>query len=103
MRAVVHHGGAGTTAEGLRAGCPTLACPFFLDQEYWGMRVAALGLGPKPLPIRKMSIRSLVSRIRDLTTNREYALRAVQIAQSLRLENGVGRAVEIIEQIVGKP
>ncbi len=48
MAAVVHHGGAGTTAAGLRAGVPTVVCPFFGDQPYWGERVAALGAGPKP-------------------------------------------------------
>ena len=38
--AVVHHGGAGTTAAGLRAGKPTVICPFFGDQPFWGRRVA---------------------------------------------------------------
>ena len=36
MAAVVHHGGAGTTAEGLRAGVPTVITPFVLDQPFWG-------------------------------------------------------------------
>ncbi|MEM8600778.1 MAG: glycosyltransferase, partial [Bacteroidota bacterium] len=48
MAAVVHHGGAGTTAAGLRAGCPSVVCPFFGDQPFWGRRVHALGAGPEP-------------------------------------------------------
>lgn len=40
VSAVVHHGGAGTTAAGLRAGRPTVICPFFGDQPFWGRRVA---------------------------------------------------------------
>ena len=48
MRAVVHHGGAGTTAAGLRAGVPAQVLPFFGDQPYWGERIAALGVGPAP-------------------------------------------------------
>ena len=35
VAAVVHHGGAGTTAAGLRAGKPTMICPFFGDQHFW--------------------------------------------------------------------
>jgi sterol 3beta-glucosyltransferase len=45
----VHHGGAGTTAAGLLAGKPTIVCPFFGDQPFWGARVAALGVGPEPI------------------------------------------------------
>ena len=45
MAAVVHHGGAGTTAEGLRAGVPAVIVPFVLDQPFWGARVKAIGSG----------------------------------------------------------
>ena len=41
--AVVHHGGAGTTAAALRAGRPMVAVPFFGDQPFWGRRIAELG------------------------------------------------------------
>ena len=44
--AVVHHGGAGTTHQGLRCGRPTLVCPVFGDQPFWGKRIAAIGAGP---------------------------------------------------------
>ncbi|MEM8558775.1 MAG: glycosyltransferase, partial [Bacteroidota bacterium] len=44
MAVVVHHGGAGTTAAGLRAGRPSVICPFFVDQPFWGRRVHALGV-----------------------------------------------------------
>lgn len=50
MAAVVHHGGAGTTAAGLRAGKPSVIVPFFGDQPFWGDRVHALGAGPAPVP-----------------------------------------------------
>jgi len=42
VSAVVHHGGAGTTAAGLRAGLPTLICPLAVDQPFWGRRVHAI-------------------------------------------------------------
>ncbi|MFN8418241.1 MAG: hypothetical protein U0528_03190 [Anaerolineae bacterium] len=50
MAAVVHHGGAGTTAAGLRAGVPSIIVPFFGDQPFWGQRTAALGVGTAPIP-----------------------------------------------------
>jgi sterol 3beta-glucosyltransferase len=50
MAAVVHHGGAATTAAGFRAGVPTVVCPFFGDQPFWGKLVAALGVGSEPVP-----------------------------------------------------
>ena len=50
VAAVVHHGGAGTTAAGLRAGRPTLICPFVGDQPFWGSQIDQLGSGPNPYP-----------------------------------------------------
>ncbi|MCP4593378.1 MAG: glycosyltransferase family 1 protein, partial [bacterium] len=48
--AVVHHGGAGTTGAGLRAGVPGIVVPFGGDQPFWARRVEALGVGPAPIP-----------------------------------------------------
>ena len=45
-----HHGGAGTTAAGLRAGKPTIIVPFFGDQFFWGNVIEKSGAGPRPLP-----------------------------------------------------
>src|SRR5262249_5130227 len=50
-RAVCHHGGAGTTAAGLRAGLPTGGVPFFGGQFFWGHGVLGAGAGPEPIPI----------------------------------------------------
>lgn len=52
VAAVVHHGGAGTTAAGLRAGRPMVICPFLADQPFWGRVVCQRGVGPKPIPER---------------------------------------------------
>src|SRR5207248_7957003 len=49
MSALVHHGGAGTTASGLRAGVPAVVVPFFGDQPFWGDRVWRLGVGARPI------------------------------------------------------
>ena len=59
VAAVVHHGGAGTTSAGLRAGKPSVICPFFGDQPYWGKIVSDLGVGPKPIRQRKLTVERL--------------------------------------------
>jgi UDP:flavonoid glycosyltransferase YjiC (YdhE family) len=53
-RAVCHHGGAGTTAAGLRAGLPTVVVPSFGDQFFWGQVVAEAGAGPQPIPMAQL-------------------------------------------------
>ncbi|KAH9784961.1 Sterol 3-beta-glucosyltransferase UGT80A2 [Citrus sinensis] len=62
-KAVVHHGGAGTTAAGLRAACPTTIVPFFGDQPFWGERVHARGVGPPPIPVDEFSLPKLINAI----------------------------------------
>lgn len=60
---VVHHGGAGTTHAGLRAGRPSILCPFGVDQPFWGQRVAACGAGPSPLPARHLTAETLAAAL----------------------------------------
>ena len=100
MAAVVHHGGAGTTAAGLRAGVPTVVCPFFGDQPYWGERVASLGAGPAPLPFRAMTVPRLASKIRRAVRDQGMADRASELGYRIRNEDGVGRAQEIIDSLL---
>ncbi len=69
VAAVVHHGGAGTTAAGLRYGKPTLVCPFFGDQFMWGEMVRRAGAGPPPCPIGKLTVESLAARFRELRSD----------------------------------
>ena len=99
VSAVVHHGGAGTTAAGLRAGRPTIICPFFGDQGFWGKRVFELGVGSKPIPQRKMSVRKLTAAIWEVTTDNSIKESAADLGGKIHSEDGVGRAVELIERI----
>ncbi|HEY8480174.1 MAG TPA: glycosyltransferase [Spirillospora sp.] len=100
VAAVVHHGGAGTTAAGLRAGVPTVVCPFFGDQPYWGERVATLGAGPPPLPFRALTVPRLASRIRRAVRDGAMADRAEELGRRIRAENGVERALEVIDALL---
>jgi UDP:flavonoid glycosyltransferase YjiC (YdhE family) len=94
--AVVHHGGAGTTAAGLRAGKPTVICPFFGDQPFWGRRVADLGVGPAPIAFKRLTVAKLVEAITSAVDDDVMRRRAEQLGTVLRAENGVGRAVAFI-------
>ena len=96
MAAVVHHGGAGTTAAGLRAGCPTVICPFFGDQPFWGQRVRELGVGSEPIPQKKLTIEKLAAAIQTVTTVPTIQQKAERIGKKLRQEEGVARAVALI-------
>lgn len=98
VTAVVHHGGAGSTAAGLRAGRPTLVVPFLGDQPFWGARVHAIGAGPAPLPVRQLT-QTLTDRLGDLVTTDAYAARAAAVGAGIRAEDGLGTGVRIIEQI----
>ena len=97
VAAVVHHGGAGTTAAGLRAGRPSLICPLSVDQPFWGRRVHNLGCGPEPLPLKQLTADALATRLQDLVANPAYHARAQVIAAQIAKEDGVARAIEIIE------
>ena len=100
MAAVVHYGGAGTTAEGLCAGKPTAVFPSnFGDQLFWGRRVHALGAGPKPVPQKKLTTERLAAAIRAVTENKRMRSLAEELGERIRAENGVARAVEIIGEV----
>ena len=94
--AVVHHGGAGTTHEGLRWGRPSVVCPVFGDQPFWARRVQALGVGPAPLPQKRLSADGLAAAL-AATDDRELQARAASLGAALRAEPGVTAAVEAIE------
>jgi sterol 3beta-glucosyltransferase len=97
--AVVHHGGAGTTGAALRAGRPTLICPFVGDQPFWGHQVHQLGAGPEPLPQRRLNADRLTERLVRLRSTTSYQDAAASLAQLIRAEDGVGRAIEVLEDI----
>jgi sterol 3beta-glucosyltransferase len=99
VAAVVHHGGAGTTAAGLRAGRPTVICSFFGDQPFWGRRVHDLGAGPAPIPQNKLTAARLTRALRTATESPAVRARAMAIGRKIRRENGVDNAVAFIERL----
>lgn len=101
VKAVVHHGGAGTTYAGLRAGVPSMVIPFGSDQFFWGTRVYRLGCGPKPLSYKKMTGEKLAQRLLALCTPAYYA-QARLLCDALAKENGIDNAANIVEDYIKK-
>lgn len=95
MAAVVHHGGAGTTAAGLRAGVPNLVIPHGNDQFAWGRRVYELGAGPRPIPRKRLTSANLATALVAL---RATPLRTVaaELGQRIQLEGGASAAARLI-------
>lgn len=87
VRAVLHHGGSGTTHLALRAGCPTLIVPHIIDQFAWGRVVEDLGAGPTALPAKRLTSDRLEPRILDLYRNEAYGRRAREIAVEMAAED----------------
>jgi sterol 3beta-glucosyltransferase len=103
MAAVAHHGGAGTTAAGLRAARPTVICPFLGDQPFWGMLVHARGVGPQPIPQRRLTTPRLAAAISAAVHDPEMRRRAAELGARIQEEDGVAAAVGVIERLVLGP
>jgi UDP:flavonoid glycosyltransferase YjiC (YdhE family) len=98
MAAIVHHGGAGTSAAGLRSGVPSIVIPHFADQPYWGERVFALGVGPRPRARARLTAQKLAESIDQAISDQNMRERAAKLGAALRVEDGVGNAVRVIER-----
>lgn len=93
---IVHHGGAGTTSAGLRAGIPNVVVPFTADQPFWGRRVQMIGAGPKPIYVNKLSVESLTQAFVE-ADGEAIRKQAQAVGQRIRSEDGVKYAAELIE------
>ncbi|BBX04049.1 putative glycosyltransferase GtfB [Mycolicibacterium moriokaense] len=96
-RAVVHHGGAGTTAASLRAGVPALILWSSADQPYWGNQLKRLGVGTA----RRQSATTTKSMVRDLRRilDPEYSVRARDLATQLTAPaDSITRTADLFER-----
>lgn len=100
VKAVVHHGGVGTTAACLRAGKPMFICPIlypFGDQLFWGNIVHQNGWGVKPVPLKKINERILNKKVQELFNTPTLYASTEEIARRLKEEDGIANAVQFIE------
>lgn len=98
MSVVIHHGGAGTTAAGLRAGVPSVIIPHSNDQFAWGKRVFELGAGSKPIPRKKLTAERLATAIRYALQD-EVRKAATNLGKKIQSENGADYGSKIILDI----
>lgn len=100
MAMLIHHGGSGTTAFGLRSGVPTCVVPFVFDQHFWGQRIADLGVGPKPIRHTRLTTERLQKAIDLGINNAQMRKKAGDLGKKIRTEDGIGRAIRIVERIL---
>ncbi len=93
---LIHHGGAGTVAAGLRAGIPQVVVPFMTDQPFWARRVHAVGAAPNPILVKHLSVERLTQAIIEASGD-NIRQHAHVLGQSINKEDGVMRAIELIE------
>lgn len=98
VQAVIHHGGAGTTAAGLKHGKPTLVIPFGGDQAFWGDRIYQLKCGPRPVSRHHLKLSQLIKAIVKLLNNPEYRANAEALSRELAAEEGLMTAADLVEE-----
>jgi MGT family glycosyltransferase len=100
--AVVHHGGVGTTSQGLLAGVPTLIVPFAFDQS--DNAEHAYKLGASRTLYRKNYLAPRVTKeLNELLTQPSYARRATEVSRLLKPEDGPRRAADLLEHALPGP
>ncbi len=98
--AVIHHGGAGTTGQGLAAGVPNIVLPFTSDQPFWARRVFKLEVGPEPLSPRRFTSQQLAEQIKTAISDPHLKKNAQKIGAAIREEDGVAQAVNLIQRVM---
>jgi UDP:flavonoid glycosyltransferase YjiC (YdhE family) len=99
VSAVVHHGGAGTTAAGIAAGRPTVVVPFFGDQPFWGAMVARAGAGPDPVPYKDLTAEKLAESINKALEPQSLE-RAQELCNKIKQENGSQKGAQAFHQML---
>ncbi len=97
VAAIVHHGGAGTTASALRAGVPQVVVPHAVDQFYWAERVFKLGVGPRAMAMKDLTASRLARAIRLAAQSAGMRDRASEVAALMEPRSGVENAIAAIE------
>jgi sterol 3beta-glucosyltransferase len=96
--AVVHHGGAGTTQAATMAGCPSIVVEHSSDQPLWGSLLQRVGIAPRLLHRRSLTAKKLARAITTVLNSPVMKENVERIGAMMQQEDGVARAIELIEQ-----
>ncbi len=99
MAGIVHHGGAGTTGEALKAGVPSLIVPLAVDQFFWGEHVYSLGVSPRAIPQRELTVEKLAKALEQMKGQTMKGA-ARKLGETLRSEDGVASAAGAIKNFI---
>lgn len=98
VSAVVHHGGAGTTAAALRAGVPSIIVPHSFDQRFWGRLIYRIGCGSKPIEEKEFNHKLFTLALKEVLENNQIKINSEKISDSLKAEDGCEKAIKIIDK-----
>jgi sterol 3beta-glucosyltransferase len=99
VRAVVHHGGAGTTGAAVAAGRPQVIWPFGVDQHFWARRMTSLGVAPPARPVRALTGRTLAAALDQALGDPRLAAASADLGRRVRAEDGCGAAIAHLEYL----
>jgi len=102
MAAIIHHGGAGTTATAARSGKPQVIVPHILDQYYHGYKIFKSGFGSAPIIRSKLTAKRMIDALLFCFSNPDIQQKAKQIAQSIRPEYSLEKAIRTSESKLEK-
>lgn len=97
VSAVVHHGGAGTSAAAMGAGKPSVTVPFFGDQFFWGTMVQKAGVGAKLLSGKALTVSFLAAAIIEVLQPAVFD-RAEVLGKLIDGEKGTGAGCVSLHQ-----
>ncbi|WP_123028070.1 glycosyltransferase [Mycolicibacterium stellerae] len=100
VAAVAHHCGAGTTAQGLRAGVPAIALPAYGDGPFWAARLTALGVAAATINQRRLTVDRLAAAMRTAVDDPQLRDNACRLSADIAVEDGAGRVVSAVESLL---
>ncbi len=98
MDSVCHHGGAGTSAAGFRAGVPSVIIPFSNDQFAWAHRSYDLGVGTRPISRKQLTAKRLAEAFKEVESN-SIRQKALMLGKQIRTENGALSCAKVIAEL----
>ncbi|HEX4221743.1 MAG TPA: glycosyltransferase [Pseudonocardiaceae bacterium] len=99
MAALVHHGGAGTTAIGIRAGVPAVTTPVIVDQHFWGRRLVQLGVSPDSIRYKDLSVDRLAVAIQDVLHDPSYRAGTRALSTKITAEDGAAPVIDLVDRL----